>query len=240
MASLSHRLLVGLPRWAILAVAVRSLRRIQDKLDKLYFWADPSPEIAFVLSKTEQMAAGRHDVAPTREDIRKLQSVVLSKDSEAYRLRQLASRLGHLARAARGRHTKYVLLAAELLDEAIECFNQQQLRDKHYLAIRQDLELVRECARNEHWTHSTPVSQHFFGALWPAPESTESDFAAGDEELVIELQVPAGVSLAELKRRALEAATLCDDLHRAYGGHGLQVSQIEILHDARVPVPETV
>jgi len=85
------------------------------------------------------------------------------------------------------------------------------------------------------------------GPLWPqgVPEwYTEAatktvaphEEPSGDAELVVEIDVPEGISddevLAVIERLSLDA----DDLHRALGGHGLKVKRLEVYQGAPAPV----
>ncbi len=81
----------------------------------------------------------------------------------------------------------------------------------------------------------------FFGPLWPegVPEGWPAREQASEGcELVFEIDMPEGVSEEEVYDGAIELAARADDLHRAYGGHGLKVKSVEI-HD-EVPVREGV
>jgi hypothetical protein len=65
-----------------------------------------------------------------------------------------------------------------VFDQSVPC----QARDAAVAAMRWDFELLRDAARLEGWTDETPVSQEFFGQLWPkgAPEGVAIEIAPED------------------------------------------------------------
>jgi hypothetical protein len=78
------------------------------------------------------------------------------------------------------------------------------------------------------WTHESPVDPNLFGRLWPAsgtaslPVKTHSHDGLGG--LVVEFEVPDGVS-DEQAAKLMEGYLLrLNQLHRALGGQGLRIS----------------
>jgi hypothetical protein len=104
-------------------------------------------------------------------------------------------------------------------------------------AIRRDFELLKVAAEQEKWTDETPVPPEFFGPLWPEgppkgwPEEEET---SEGKELVLELEVPEGVSDEELFEKIAELAGEVDTLHRAYGGRGVTLKTVEVESPADV------
>ena len=58
----------------------------------------------------------------------------------------------------------------------------------------------------------------------------------GNDELVLEIDVPEGVSDDEIIARVREMALMADGLHRSLGGRGLKVERLEVHQEAGVPV----
>lgn len=61
------------------------------------------------------------------------------------------------------------------------------------------------------------------------------DEPCGDTEVVVEIEIPEGVSEEEFLEQVGKMAEFADDLHRAHGGHGLKIDCIEIFDGASVP-----
>jgi hypothetical protein len=79
------------------------------------------------------------------------------------------------------------------------------------------------------------------GPLWPdgAPKWFARNFGSGtgeNGELVVEIEVPDGVSDDEVLSAVERISLAADDLHRSLGGHGLRVKRLEITQEAGVPV----
>ena len=98
-------------------------------------------------------------------------------------------------------------------------------------AMTRDLELLKEASRQEEWTDDTPVPPEFFGPLWPEGEPegwpVKEETSEG-QELVLEFEVPEGMSDEEAMERISALINKADDLHRAHGGRGLRTKGVEV------------
>lgn len=135
---------------------------------------------------------------------------------------------------------RYTFQAVEIAWRS-ETLISSECQEKLMAALQVDMERLREAARHEGWADDTPVSFDFFGPLWPTgapkgwPIKTETSKGA---ELVIELEAPEGATKEEILAQVRELADRADDLHRAQGGGGLKVKDVEIY--GRSPVPAGV
>ena len=127
-------------------------------------------------------------------------------------------------------------------------------------AAWRDYKTLRRLCRKSAGELGDPMELDQLGPLWPKgepewfrnppalpdePEDAEAEPAeqeepeqpepCGDYELVLELDVPAGVSEGELLDVAKRLSQHADRLHRAIGGKGLKVNRLEILESADVP-----
>jgi len=105
--------------------------------------------------------------------------------------------------------------------------------------ILRDFELLEAAAEREHWDDDTTVSPAFFGPMWPngAPDGWPADETRKEDEvseLVVELEVPEGVTDEQLYKIAVRLAKRADKLHRAYGCRGLELRSIDVEEDAHV------
>jgi hypothetical protein len=118
------------------------------------------------------------------------------------------------------------------------------------LAIHQDYNLLRQAAPGRRY--QTHVPQEFFGPLWPdgeppgwpaqsgtsregGGEAETAQGPRGDDELVLQVQVPEGATDEQVLDFVKQLVDKVDTLDRAYGGHGLQVDSLEATDDALVP-----
>lgn len=113
--------------------------------------------------------------------------------------------------------------------------------DQADTAARIDYETLRACAEREQWTDSTPVPPAFFGPLWPdgGPRGwpvQESESEHQSPELILEIDAPDTLTAAETMARVAELVESLDGVHRAFGGNGLRVANVEVLVDAGSPV----
>jgi hypothetical protein len=108
-------------------------------------------------------------------------------------------------------------------------------------AIRRDFELLRHTAKGEGWTDDTPIPPEFFGPLWAegTPEGCpDAEEDSSQSELVIDIDIAEDSTDEDVSRVVQELVTELDGLHRAYGGRGLKIADLEIFQDA--PVQEEV
>lgn len=143
------------------------------------------------------------------------------------------------ARPAAGDAAYAAAQAADAAYAAAKAADGAYAADAAYAAMQRDYELLRETSVSEHWTDDTSVPPEFFGPIWPngEPEGVpvEIEDPAGDSQLVLTIEVPEGVSESELTAKLIDLAQDADSLHRAHGGAGLKVEDIEIHRDAPVP-----
>lgn len=86
--------------------------------------------------------------------------------------------------------------------------------------VEADLRAVkREAARLNAETEADRAFRRQHGLPTPAEEA---------ESLVVEFELPAGATDADVIAAAKDAALLADDLHRAAGGNGLKVESVKI------------
>ncbi len=109
-------------------------------------------------------------------------------------------------------------------------------------AMRQDYELLRRAAQAESWTDDTPVSPDFFGRLWPEgpPQNWPGPERSSDkDEVAVTIDVPEGVSDDDVLALVAGLVVQADAVHRAYGGHGLEVKEgnVEVDREALLPSP---
>jgi len=104
-------------------------------------------------------------------------------------------------------------------------------------AILWDYGLLGHAALVEGWTDERPVSQQFFGPLWPygVPADWPREVPSGDAELVIEIHVPDGATDDDVINVVKELADKIDSLDRAYCGRGVKVSSLEVCEEVSVP-----
>ena len=100
-----------------------------------------------------------------------------------------------------------------------------------------DFDLLTVAAEKHAWDDDTPVPPELFGPIWPEgiPDGWPVD--AQDSEgaqLVFELEVPDNASDEEVINMVAELADRADSVHRAHGGQGLCVKEVDIFGD--VPV----
>jgi hypothetical protein len=110
--------------------------------------------------------------------------------------------------------------------------------------IRRDFDLVAALATSESWTDDTHVPPEIFGPVWPCdPPRGWPDLGpepnSENSELVVTIDVPEGMSDAQVLELVAGLAVKADAIHRAYGGHGLEVEEgnVEIDREVVQPTP---
>ena len=98
-----------------------------------------------------------------------------------------------------------------------------------YLCL--DYDRLLRASQVQGWTDATPVSPLFF------PPIEDDETPGGDSELVLEIEAPDGATAEEIAVIAKQAAEGMDDLHRAFGGHGIVVSQVQIEEEVPALAP---
>lgn len=111
-------------------------------------------------------------------------------------------------------------------------------------ATRRDYQQLRALSTVSALDLGDPIDFNKLGPLWPEGEpawftkAQAGDQPCGDAELVVELEIPEGVSDEEVLETILELSLRADDLHRELGGKGLKVERLEVFD--RSPVPTGV
>jgi hypothetical protein len=92
-----------------------------------------------------------------------------------------------------------------------------------------DFEMIRLAAEREGWMDDHPVPPEFFGPLWPEgePPGWPAETPVPEDALILHIEIPDGVSEEELLEMVRQTVDRVDDLHRAYGGHGLRIESIQ-------------
>ncbi|MBC7783694.1 MAG: hypothetical protein H7144_07625 [Burkholderiales bacterium] len=98
-------------------------------------------------------------------------------------------------------------------------------------AILFDVELLKLLARTENWTDTTLVPPECFGPLWPDSEPDnwpvtydESPDDLGTPKIHIEFTLPAELDENEASRVISSLLRRASDLHLAFGGNGLVIT----------------
>jgi hypothetical protein len=143
-----------------------------------------------------------------------------------------ASRLESAALTAKAFQT----LHETAMNESVTSTSGWESQQHHALHILQDYELIREAFDSG----KTPIDPGLFGPLgaprevakaldasWGWRRSRQGD-AKPDQDLVIEMEFPEGTSREQIAKAVREAADVADETNRAYGGRGLEVSDLQI------------
>jgi hypothetical protein len=107
-------------------------------------------------------------------------------------------------------------------------------------AIEWDIGLALSLGTAEAWGQDTLVPPSVFGKLWPGevPPLAFGDLVNENGELKLRLEVPDDATDDEVAAFVSDAAAAMDELHRAYGGRGLELKDIQIFN--QVPCTEGV
>lgn len=132
-----------------------------------------------------------------------------------------------------GRHDELASHAAEVAAEVLESWDAPaDLGARVFRSCsRADVELLAGLASDDEWTDATPVAPVLAGRLWSGELPVDwpiREEQAADEALDLDIEIPPGATdeqIDELVKRAVGAA---DELHRAYGGGGLEVVRIVV------------
>jgi hypothetical protein len=103
--------------------------------------------------------------------------------------------------------------------------------------IRADFDWLLTVCRDQGYTDATPVPPGAFGPMWPDGPPPGWPGEESDGEIVMELEVPEGLSDEEVARLASEAARHADAIYRAGGGRGLKVEWVEVRRGQPAPLP---
>jgi|GEM_PF-4882758 len=97
-------------------------------------------------------------------------------------------------------------------------------------AFNWDIALACAVGRAENWAPNGLVKPALFGPVWPlgSPSPLYPEPNDKGAELQLEIEVPADASDEQIAQMVTDTVMAMDDLHRAYGGHGLEVRELEI------------
>lgn len=236
-----------LPLRANLAFVARCVRRVQPLWDLHQPAKSP---IEPVISAIEEAATSVHFSSLYEDEINRalamqnkegfpddVRAAVVECTINALEAFRFIAGL-HFNSGMRQEATGLILKVVQCAEMAVDSFAEARMSAQHFAALVRDLTLLADASQAENWGADTPVSPGFFGPLWPfgVPEGwPATEPPSGDVELVVELDVPDGVSNAEVVKQVGKLADLTDDLHRAYGGHGLKIKEVTIESEACVP-----
>lgn len=247
-----------LPRWAMVAFAARCARRVQplfraswptapDKrviaLDKAVMLSERSAayadadEGAFAYAAVAGADVAFAGVVKAKVKV----NAKAAAKAAAYAAYTAAKAAAYTADKAADKAADITDITAAAAAKAAACA--ACATNATNATILRDFQLLKVAAQKENWDDDTPVSPAFFGPMWPngipagwPVDETKKDAEA--RELVIELDVPDGVTDEDLYKMAVEMADDADSLHRAYGGRGIRLRSIEVEEEA--PVREGV
>ena len=231
--------LPALPKWAQVACAARSARRVQPLLT--WFWPDAPEDYVIAVDRAITLAersaanaAAVADVISAEDEAYQVARVVASAAAEGNMSKgaaaDVAAAAGNAARATTCGATD--VAACSAITRAAEAAAAKGADDDDAVrfAIYDDFELLNVAAEREKWTDETPVPPEFFGALWPngAPNGWPEKPAGETEEngpalLRIEFSIPSGLDRERADALIGELIERANALHHAHGGSGLRI-----------------
>ncbi len=232
----------GLPSRAVVAFAARAARRV------LPLFNDGRPDAPIehrkavyrAVAAAEKWAAGIVNVAERSVAAEANEAAVARCSDVAF----AAARAAHALLAAHGGYASDAAFHASRAAQAAlaAITDTEAAREARYVMVR-DVDLLRQSANREIWTEDTSVAPEFFGPVWPegAPANWPDEEPNSERaELVLTLDVPEGLSEREVRELVVGLATRADALHRAYGGHGLEVEEgnVEVDRAVHQPTPK--
>lgn len=234
--------LTHIPRWARVAYAARSVRRISVLVQ-----GDMAEEFGTRFKMAVEAMEHFARVGSIRPDLEQFETF----------LRELRNQGVHSKATASG----FSLAAVQILPILGKIFRdpddlspfddlQRQLTraaERHSKAFARiefkarefDLLLLGKMAVTEDWDDDTSIPPSFFGSIWPfGPPAEFHERDSRGAEISIELSVPEGMTDSDVLELVKRTVLQADGLHRAYGGHGLRVDVggVEIEREACVPV----
>jgi len=244
--------LAKLPRWAIVAFAARCAIRVRPLFEAT--WPEAPESYGRIVDRAIAAAASASETAGSTVGADIANSAYRVAATNEYRdaasganVAYAACNAASAARAARAAsNINSVTHAAHAYADATTAVSNSFLRFRYdynvsenfLYAVRRDYDLLLACATEEKWTDDTPVPQAFFGPLWAlgeAPDWAGKEEPNWDSEIVVQIEVPDDASDAEVVAAVTELVGRLNKLDRAYGGHGLEVSQLDIHGEVFVP-----
>jgi hypothetical protein len=241
--------LITLPRGAVLAFAARCAQRVEPLFQAM--WPDAPQEHLNALDQAIRVAAERNspDAASAACDKADAASRAAGNASAARAVARTAALAAMWAARAAAhaddgmRVAEEASISADVAMHAVGAGNYKpDSTGEIRRAMRLDFELLRQAAAREEWTDETLVTLEFFGPLWPEgpPRGWPgSEPNSENVELVLTIDVPDRISDEDVLGLVAGLVKRADAVHRAYGGHGLQVEEgnVEIDRESLEPVP---
>lgn len=240
----SQQEIEALPNWARVAFAARCARRVQpllkaswpnapkehlDAVDEAIALAEYDAAFAVCSIGFFEAVRPAYNVAVARADAAAIAAAAAFSDAVGA---AVAAAVAACAAAAAVIYATANAYAADDAADAADTFNSGIFKKCVVATMRRDFELLKCAAHSEEWNDETPVPKEFFGPLWAEGEPegwpVKEDNSEGCE-LVFTVELPEGTDDGEVFAKVKELAARADDLHRAYGGRGLQVTTVEVL-----------
>lgn len=231
-----------LPRWARVANAARCARRVQPLFSALRPNAPEEDSIAIdeAITVAERSAAAADNAPAAASNAAAYASIasynaIEDDDVTPHAASNAASAASSAAYSATAYSAAHDYGGGDA--GALRAATAVNVGDWMKDAIWRDFDFLVRAAREGEWDDSTPVPPEFFGPLWPKGEPPGwpvKEASSADRELVVEIDVPADASDEDVIRTVCELADEADTLHRAYGGRGLQVNDVEVFNEAHV------
>ena len=200
-----------LPRWARVAFAARCARRAQPLFKK---HCPDAPE--------------KHDIA-IETAISLAEQFTVTDFTNAYSNAYYAAAYAYNADFTNAYDAAYAAayaIGATHADaDATHAIRRSHRAGVSLADIHRDFTTILELARKHTWDDNTPVPPSVFG---PFEEPSKG------YQLEVKLQVPANWTVEQIRDYVSTLSDRVDDVHRAAGGKGLKVCDLEILDDAVV------
>jgi hypothetical protein len=256
----------ALPRWALVAFAARCARRVQplfkdgwpdapvedvQALERVIVLAEQSAASASVVPAGEAFAAAEGaSAAYAAVDTFAANTKNAINPANAARFAAAAVAYTTARGTATPRATEYDAAdAAVVASRAASAYGAYIDPVAHgpvnaaTLAMRYDLELLTETAKNEKWDDRTPVPPEFFGPVWPfrVPEKWPEEDASASEgtpTLRLEFDIPDDINSEQADQAIRELVQQANELHLAMGGSGLIIREGRAYEIAPMSEPE--
>jgi hypothetical protein len=229
----------ALPKWAQVALLVRSVKREFPLYEKLWITGDREyiQLEKHTLSLAEQSAA----FAQNRLSLQKRVSYGTVFHGMPIEVASIANHLGEVALSVMypsPEPTQIPRLHRVLLGVQ-KCM--QQLSDMPP-SIQRDFNIIAKLSQHQEWTDDTPVPPSIFGPLWPdgSPNGWPKQ-EIPTTEIVFEFDIPDDMTTDYAVAFAKELSVALCSLDLAGGGHGLAIQPpLEITAPAPVPAGSLV
>lgn len=247
--SLTEAELAALPRWTLVAFAGRCLSQVGPLFRR--FWPEAPAHQVAQIEKTIELAESSAEFAGAGGSLPAMKiltmvayagDAVMAANRDRSRIPELMSGIERVAKvdlpsggevtiaAAIANNT--ILALAQYLTPTAEEYDDSLQRARAF--IRHDYEAAVAAAQENEWDDASPMPNDLFGPVWWW--EPPSALAGDPSELVIQLDVPDGMSDDEVLEMVKKTVLEADALYRAGGGQGLKVAGLEITSGTPVPV----